>query len=71
MKDINVICSNTDGPRDYHSKWSQKNKYMISFIYVKSKKIVQMNLFTKLKTDSYDIENKLMVTKGKGVGEVN
>ena len=44
---------------------------MISFIYVKSKKIVQMNLFTELKTDSYDIENKLMVTKGKVVGEVN
>ena len=44
---------------------------MISLIYVKSKKIVQMNLFTKLKTDSYDVENKLMVTKRKDEGEVN
>ena len=27
----NVICSNMDGPRDYHIKWSKpdKDKYMI------------------------------------------
>ena len=31
----NAICSNTDGPRDYHTKWSkpEKDKYhMISLI---------------------------------------
>ena len=28
----NAICSNTDGPRDYHAKWSksEKDKYHIS-----------------------------------------
>ena len=23
----NVICSNMDGPRDYHVKWSKSEKY--------------------------------------------
>ena len=30
----NVICSNMDGPRDYHTKWSKSDKdkyFMISF----------------------------------------
>ena len=26
----NVICSDTDGPRDYHIKWNKSHKYMIS-----------------------------------------
>ena len=31
----NAIHSNTDGPRDYHAKWSksEKYKYMIALIY--------------------------------------
>ena len=40
-----------DGPRDYHTKWSQteKDKYhMISLICAILKKL-QMNLFTKQK----------------------
>ena len=40
-------------------------------LYMWNLKKIQMNLFTKLKTDSYDIENKLMVMKGEGEGEVN
>ena len=34
IKGRHSICSNRDGPRDYHTKWSQteKNKYMISLI---------------------------------------
>ena len=30
----NAICSNMDGPRDYHTKWSQgkKDKYTIPLI---------------------------------------
>ena len=29
----NAICSNMDGPRDYHAKWSNSDKdiYIISF----------------------------------------
>ena len=50
-----VICSNMDGPRDYHAKWSkstEKDKYcMMSLIcgIWKKKKEIQMNLFTKQK----------------------
>ena len=25
----NAICSNMDEPRDYHTKWSEKDKYLI------------------------------------------
>ena len=30
----NAICSNMDGPRDYHTKWSktEKDKYIIPLI---------------------------------------
>ena len=32
---INSVCSNIDGPRNYHIKWSKsdKDKYYISLIY--------------------------------------
>ena len=32
----NAICSNMDGPRDYHTKWSKPDKdkcHMISLTY--------------------------------------
>ena len=28
----NAICSNMDGPREYHAKWSQTKTNMISLI---------------------------------------
>ena len=44
----NIICSNMDGLRDYHTKLSksEKDKYMIPLICGISK-IIQMKLFTK------------------------
>ena len=61
----NAICSNMDGPRDYHTKWSQTKTNIIWYhFYVKSKKwykwthLQNRNILT-------DIENKLMVTKGE------
>ena len=51
-KEWNAICSNMDGPRDYHTKWSKSDKErQISYItYTRNlKKMVQMNLFTKQK----------------------
>ena len=47
----NAICSNMDGPRDNHTKWSKTEKDMISLIYGILKSI-QMNLFTKRLTDT-------------------
>ena len=31
----NAICSNMDGPRDYHTKWSKpdKDKYDITYMW--------------------------------------
>ena len=48
----NAICSNMDGPRYCHTKWSQteKDKYhMIQHVCGIFKEIIQMNLFTKWK----------------------
>ena len=68
----NVICSNMDGPRDYHTKWNKSDRErQISYdiIYVESKKMIQMNLLTKqkqthrLRKQTYDYQ------RGKGGGE--
>ena len=48
----NGICGNMHGPRDHHPEWSEpgkKDKYHDKCLYVESKKMVQMNLFTKQK----------------------
>ena len=46
----NAICSNMDGPRDYHTKWSKpaKDKYhMISLICGIWKEMIEKNLCPK------------------------
>ena len=48
-----AICSNMDGPRDYHTKWSKSDRerqisYDITYMW-NLKKMIQMNLFTKQK----------------------
>ena len=44
----NAICNNIDGPRDYHTKWSlkEKDKYII---YMWNPKYDKMGLFMKCK----------------------
>ena len=38
------------GPRDYHAKWSQSDeRHIWYYLNVKSKEMIQMNLFTKEK----------------------
>ena len=49
----NAICSNMDGPRNYHTKWSKSDRerqisYDITYMG-NLKKMIQMNLFTKEK----------------------
>ena len=47
-----IIGSNMDGPRDYHTKWSKSDRYILYITYMcKLKKIVQMNLFIKRETN--------------------
>ena len=65
----NTICSNIDWPRDYHSKWScqsQKDKYHISL--VGSKKMIQVNLFTKQKHTHGHKKQAYGYRRGKGEG---
>ena len=47
----NAICSNMDGSRDYHPKWSEVREipYDITYVYNLKIKMIQMNLFTKQK----------------------
>ena len=34
----NAICSNMNGPRDYHTKWNKPKTNIIYQLYVESKK---------------------------------
>ena len=48
----NAICSNMDGPIDYHTKWSNSNRerqisYDVTYMW-NLKKLIQMNLFVEL-----------------------
>ena len=70
IKKNDVICSNMDGPRDYHAKWSKstkRDKYrmmsLICGIWKKKKRYKWIYLQNRYRFT--DIENKLMVTKGE------
>ena len=49
----NAICSNMNGPKDYHTEWSKsevsqrKTNIIWYHSYVEYKKMIQMNLFIK------------------------
>ena len=66
----NAICSNMDGPGDYHTKWSKSDKErQISYdiTYMRNLKINDENeLIYKTETD---LKNELTVTGGMGGGE--
>ena len=58
-----------DGPRDYHTKWSKSDRerqilYDITYMW-NLKKLIQMNLYLQNRNRLTDIENKLMVKKGR------
>ena len=61
-----IISTATWMDLDYHTKWSktEKDKYHITYMW-NLKKMIQMNLFTN-RNRVTDVENKLMVTRGKG-----
>ena len=46
-----AICSNLEGPRNHHTKWSksdrERQKSYWYHLYIKSYNIVQMNLLAK------------------------
>ena len=67
----NAICSNMDGPRDYHTRWSksEKDKYF-HHLYVEYKKWYKW-AYLQNRNRLTDTENKIMVTKRKGWEEIN
>lgn len=55
-----------DGSRDYHIKWSKSDKNIWYQVYTESK-IWYEWMYLQNKNRLTDIENKLIVTKGKKV----
>ena len=57
----NVICSNMDATRDWHTKWSKsKREELITLwyhLYVESKIMAQMNLSGKRNTHRHREQN--------------
>ena len=72
-KEWNIaICSNMDGPTDYHSKWSQTKINIIWYhLYVESKNMIQMNLITKQKQTHRHRKQTYGYQRGKGGGGIN
>ena len=67
----NTICSNMDGPRDYHTKWSKSARerpisYDITYRW--NLKNDTNELIYNNRNRLTDFENKLMVTKGERWG---
>ena len=64
----NSVCSGMDGPRDYHTKWSQteKDKYhMILTSEILKKNTNELIYKTETLTE---IDDKFMVTNGDSGG---
>ena len=62
----NVICSNMNGPRNYHTKWSKsEEERQIPFTCEISNIYMYTNEFIYKTWRFTEIENKIMVTKGK------
>ena len=61
----NVICSNMDGPRDDHIKWSKsdKDKYHNEITYTWNLKKGYKWTYLQNRNRATDVENKFMVTK--------
>ena len=65
----NAIWNKIDGPKDYHTKWSQKKKDKYHITYMWNIKHYKNELIYKTETYSLrDIENKPVYTKGEGEG---
>ena len=64
----NAICSNIDGPRDYHTRWIKSDRErQISYDITYMWNLKKWYKWTYLQNRNRhtDIENKLTVTKGE------
>ena len=67
----NAICSNMDGPRDYHTKWNKSERErQISYDITYMWNLKRRYKWTYIQNGNRltDIENKLTVTKGERAG---
>ena len=67
----NAICSNMDGPRDYHTKWSKSEReWQISYdiINMWNLKCDTNELMYKTKTDSPTQKTNLCLPNGERGG---
>ena len=68
-----AICSNMDGPRDYHSKWSKSDKGKTNIWYHSYVESIFKKIYTWIylqnKRTLIDIQNKLMVTKEERINQ--
>ena len=64
----NAICSKTDEPSNYHTKWSKsdKDKYHMISLICRLQKMIQMNLFTKQKQTHRCRKQTYGYQRGKG-----
>ena len=67
----NAICSDMDGPRDYHAKWCQtgKDKGNMRSLICGVWKNDTNGLIYKIETDSQTSKTNLWLPKGKGEGK--
>ena len=70
----NAICSNMDGPRDYHTKWSKSDRerqisYDITYIW--SLKKWYKWTYLQNRNSLTDIENKHSYQRGNVGGGIN
>ena len=68
----NAICSNIDGPRDYHTKWSKSDRdrqisYDITYMWNLKKRWYKWT-YLQNRNKPTDIENKLMDTNEQREG---
>ena len=67
-KEWNIaICNNMDGPKEYHTKWSQ-TKTNIICCHMWNLKYIQMSSFTKQKQTHRHIKQTYGYQRGKGGG---
>ena len=68
----NAICSNMDGPRDYHTKWSKwdrERQISYDITYMRNLKKSDANELIYETNRLTGVENKRMVTRGdSGIG---
>ena len=67
----NAICSNMDGPKDYHTKWSksEKDKYHVISLICGISSMTQMNSSMKQKQTHRHRKQTFVYQRGKGSEE--